>query len=154
MSRTKIAPSPPAEFTFAGTWFYDGYHGRRSICYLWLYQPRAAESNQPDPPAVAIFTEAASNPGTSITNRIEILAGSVWGYLGQPDKAPLVIEHYPARGWFNPHNGGWQFPEKFNLVELDRKPDGGFCKPRWKPLKKGEVEALIGQKLPKNYNSR
>ena len=131
-----------AEIVYDGPWYYKGYHGVKSVCYLKLYQP-----HEPRPPIV-IFTELDSNAGTSITNRIEVLTTSAWEFLQKPDSAPVVIEHYPNRGGHNPHMDRWQFPEQFDFVEFDRKPDGCFAKPRWRRITRTEVEKLIGSSFP------
>jgi hypothetical protein len=131
----------PAEFVYEGLWYYKGYGDVKSLCYLDLYQPASPR------PAVALFTEATSNPGTSITNRIEVLATMVWEYLQKPEKSPLIVEHYPDRGWHNPHTGRWQFPEHFDIMEMDRKSDGSFHKPHWRRVSRRTVEEFIGQRF-------
>jgi hypothetical protein len=141
-----------AEVIYDGPWHYRGYHGVRSVCYLRLYQPIALQS------AIAVFTELADNPGTSVTNRIEVLVTLVWEFLQKPADAPIVIEHYPNRGVYNPARDKWaerqpasklwQFPESFDIVEFARKPDGSFEKPRWRRIPRAEAEKLIGQRLP------
>lgn len=138
---------------YAGGWHYKGYHNTPSVCILRLYQPRAEDGalDTPEtlPPAVALFTEAHNNEGTSITNRIEVLATSAWEYLQKPEKPPIVIEHYLNRGVYNPTRDRWQFPESFDIVEFDRKPDGSFEKPRWRRIPRTEVEKLVGSDLLK-----
>lgn len=132
----------PVEVIYDGPWHYRGYHGVQSVCYLRLYQP-------PEPrPAIAIFTELEGNPGTSVTNRIEVLATLAWEFLRKPATPPVVIEHYPNRGVHNVHTGRWQFPEQFDLLEFDRKPDGSFVKPRWRRVGRATAEELIGQVFP------
>ena len=131
------------EVLYDGPWHYKGYHGCQSICYLRLYQP----TGQSDQAAVAVFTELPGNIGTSVTNKIEVLATMAWEFLQEPEVAPTVIEHYPARGHYNSHFGKWQFPEQFDLLEFSRKPDGSFEKPRWQRVSRESVEALIGQTL-------
>ena len=139
----------PAEIIYDGPWHYRGYHGIRSVCYLRLYQSKR-QSGQPTEtrPAIAIFTELESNAGTSVTNRIEVLATLAWEFLQKSEAAPIVVEHYPNRGVHNTHTDRWQFPESFDIVEFDRKPDGSFEKPRWRRIARAEVEKLIGQPLP------
>ena len=136
----------PAEKVYDGPWHYRGYHGVKSVCYLRLYQPKESNGQPKEPrPAIAIFTELDQNPGTSITNRIEVLATLAWEFLQKPEAAPVVIEHYPNRGVHNTHTNRWQFPASFDLVEFDRKPDGSFEKPRWRRIPHAEVEKLIGK---------
>ena len=133
----------PAEVVYDGPWHYKGYHGVKSVCYLRLYKPREPR------PAIAIFTELESNEGTSITNRIEVLATMAWEFIQKPENPPEVIEHYTNRGVHNPHTDRWQFPEQFDLLEFDRKPDHSFEKPRWRRIPRAAVEQLIEQSFPK-----
>jgi hypothetical protein len=160
----------PTEVIYDGPWHYRGYHGVKSVCYLRLYQPKESngqpkgqrderlEPSEPSEakPAIAIFTELEGQAGTSITNRIEALATLAWEFLQasssfqacqKPEAAPVVIEHYKNRGVHNPHTDRWQFPESFDFVEFDRKPDGSFEKPRWRRISRAEVEKLIGRSL-------
>ncbi len=131
------------EVIYDGPWHYKGYHNCKSVCYLRLYQP----TGQSDQAAMAVFTELPGNIGTSVTNRIEVLATMAWEFLQKPTVAPTVVEHYPGRGHYNPHTERWQFPEQFDLLEFSRNPDGSFEKPRWRRVSRESVEALIGQTL-------
>ena len=142
----KESEPKPAEVVYDGPWHYRGYHGVKSVCYLRLYQAKAEQSGAR--PAIAIFTELEGNPGTSVTNKIEVLATLVWEFLRKPAAPPVVIEHYPNRGVHNTYTGRWQFPESFDLVEFDRKPDGSFEKPRWRRTSRQAVEQLLGQPFP------
>nr|WP_309690560.1 hypothetical protein [Armatimonas sp.] len=135
--------STPAEIVYDGPWHYKGYHGVKSVCYLRLYQPKKPR------PAVAIFTELDSNAGTSVTNRIEVLATLAWEFLQKPEAPPVVVEHYPNRGVYNSHSDRWQFPEQFDLPEFERKTDGSFVKPRWRRVPRATIEKMIGQPFPK-----
>jgi hypothetical protein len=144
----KITAPTPAFKVYESAWFFTGYSGKRCVCALRLYQPQGADEQGDLPAAIAIFTETANNAeGTSITNRIEALTQSVWGFLRQPEKPPIVIEHYPNRGCHNPSTGVWQFPETFKRVDFEHGEDGSFKKPRWTPISKEAVEILIGQTL-------
>ncbi|WP_394793838.1 hypothetical protein [Armatimonas sp.] len=80
-----------------------------------------------------------------MTNRIEVLATLAWEFLQKPEKPPVVFEHYPNRGVHNPHTDKWQFPESFDLVAFDRKPDGSFEKPRWRRVPRVQIEKMVGQ---------
>ena len=112
-------------------------------------QPKETSGQPPETrSAIAIFTELESNAGTSVTNRIEVLATLAWEFLQKPEAAPIVVEHYPNRGVHNTHTDRWQFPESFDIVEFDRKPDGSFEKPRWRRIARAEVEKFIGQPFP------
>ena len=131
----------PAEIIYDGPWHYKGYHGVKSVCYLRLYQPKEPR------PAIAIFTELENNPGSSITNQIEVLATTAWEFLQRPENPPVVVQHYPGRGVPNTHTDRWQFPEQFDLLEFERKTDGSFVKPRWRRIARATVEKLIEQTL-------
>ena len=136
------------EVIYDGPWHYGGYHGVKSVCYLRLYQPKEPSGQTTEhKPAIAIFTELDSNAGTSVTNRIEVLATMVWEFLQRPENPPSAVQHYPGRGVLNTHSGKWQFPEQFDLLEFERKPDGSFEKPRWQHVPCTTVEELIGQPL-------
>lgn len=140
--------SAPPEVIYDGPWHYRGYHGVKSVCYLRLYQPQESTGQPRNPnPAIAIFSELATNPGTSVTNRIEVLVTLAWEFLQKPEDAPIVIENYPNRGVYNPTRDTWQFPESFDIVEFDKKQGGSFEKPRWRRIPRTEVEKLIGQSL-------
>ncbi len=65
-----MTQSVDVEVIYDGPWHYTGYHGCKSVCYLRLYQPM----EQSDQAAVAVFTELPDSVGTSVTNRIEVLA--------------------------------------------------------------------------------
>jgi hypothetical protein len=72
-----------------------------------------------------------------------------WEFLRKPNPTPIVIENYPNRGVHNKLTERWQFPESFDFVEFDRKPDGSFVKPRWRRVGRVTAEELIGQPFPK-----
>ena len=131
------------EAIYDGPWHYKGYHGVKSVCYLRLYQPKEPRS------PIAIFTELENNPGSSITNRIEVLATMAWEFLQRPESPPNVVQHYPGRGVLNTHTGRWQFPEQFDLLEFERKTDGSFVKPRWQRIPRATINEMIGQPFPK-----
>ena len=137
-----MTETKPAEVVYDGPWHYKGFHGCRSICHLRLLRPVETGPAETGP-AVAIFTEIDQNPGSSVTNRIEVLATLAWEFLQKPDPPPIIVEHYPNRGVHNTHTGKWQFPEQFDLVEFDRKPDGSFVRPRWRRISRKTVQELI-----------
>lgn len=89
---------------------YSGFHGCRSICDLELI-------TLSDGRTVAIVTERADNPGTSITNIAEHLASWVCNQF-QIDPDRLVwIEHYGF--------ASTPIAERtFDLVKFSRLPAG------------------------------
>lgn len=142
MKAARTTESAPAEVLYDGLWTFAGYHGCRSVCRLRLYRPQAPR------PIITIISELADNPGnpgTSVTNRIEHLARTIWVFLGRPEPPPVILEHYGDRGVYNSYRNRWQFPESFDFVELSRKPCGSFHKPLWRRTCRQTVEMLIGQ---------
>jgi hypothetical protein len=98
---------------------YQGYHQMPAYC--WLNIVRFGRGLHKQRSAVIVLTELPDS-GTSVTNRIESLAGEVWqrvlrrwqvdGKIApiSPGRA-LWFEHYLSRG----HN----FPEHYDLVTFD-----------------------------------
>ena len=99
-----------------------------------------------------IATELPDNPGMSVTNSAERIAGEVISFHRLP--TPLVwIEHYEARA-----RGTKEDPASFDLVTFssyeveelgsymgeERKRIG---EPSWQPLDRATVEALFGEPL-------
>ena len=99
-----------------------------------------------------IATELPDNPGMSVTNSAERIAGEVISFHRLP--TPLVwIEHYQEGAGGTPED-----PHTFHLVTFssyevedlgsymgeERKRIG---EPSWKPLDRATVETLIGQPL-------
>lgn len=141
VEETRAAPSP-SRLLHDGEWRYRGYHDCPSVCHLRIYQP-----TNPAEPLIVVFTELRTNTGTSITNRIEHLATTVWRWLERPERGMMVIEHYQPRGVCVRTATGerWQFAEEFDRVEMTRTTDERFEKPVWKPSTRTAIESLIGQ---------
>jgi hypothetical protein len=144
--------SPSAMLIYDRLWRYRGYHGCKSYCNLRIFLPKHPA------PLYVVFTELDSNPGTSVTNRIEHLATSVWRKIPvwnargrhvkmRVDKIPIWIEHYPNRGLYNPHKAQWQVPESFDFVELHQKEDGSFVNPDWKHTTRVTIETILGREF-------
>ena len=134
------APTSPARILSEGEWKYRGYHDCPSLCHLRLFAPVEAER-----PLIAIFTELDSNRGTSVTNRIEVLATMVWQWQERPERGLTVIEHYPNRGMHNPIKNRWQFPEEFDIVTFEQFDGCRFARPKWRRVSRHEVEGMIVQ---------
>ena len=119
----------------------------RGRCRVRIFLP----DEERDAPVV-VCTELANNPGQSVTNAAERLAGEVISSFKLP--IPLVwVEHHE-----NGARGAAEDPETFDLVVFGhyepRKTltaDGWGCKigpPAWKPLDRESVERLVGRKSP------
>ncbi len=111
---------------------YAGYFARPAHCRLRVY-------THPDRPTVIIATEVPTNPGTSITNRVEHLATLVIRASGIDPEGCIWIEHYPA--------GPRPLPERFAIVEFGRDQRGRLAKPHWTHVTRDHVERLIGRRL-------
>ena len=113
---------------------YRGYHGCPSMCRIRVYEVEGDPTVSP----VLIATELDSNPGTSVTNRIEVIATEVYRLLERPEAGLTVIEHY-ARNTIA--------PERFALVTVVCEKGKSFITPRWRHLTPGEIFDLVGNKL-------
>jgi hypothetical protein len=108
---------------------YPGFNGIESCCAVRRYGD------------TAIATELADNPGTSISDAIEIVATIIVDQFDiDPEKLQL-IEEIPSR------------EPRFSLVTLTRGDTFmhiqrvKFIGASWRQLSQAEVEALIGQPL-------
>jgi len=129
-SQRELSAAPTLDLIYP----FRGLCGAPSRCRLRIYEPR-------EKPLVVLATELPDNPGTSITNYVEELAAEVWALLEKPACGMVWIEHYPERG--SVHR---RLPEGFDRVTF-RQTERGFAGPRWRPLARAEVEALIGGPL-------
>jgi hypothetical protein len=128
--------------------FY-GFHTMGGVCRIRIYRPAGF-------PPVVVATELPENENTSITNVVEELAvGVLRRYL--PDRAgeprPFVwVEHYPPRR-ADARDETWDL---VTFPDYEPRPflQGGrwrerFDTPDWRRLSREQVEALIGEPLPK-----
>ena len=116
---------------------YKSCVGRPSKCRVRVYLPADVERDAP----VVICSELADNPGTTITNAAEWIAGDV--IRRHKLSVPVWIEHHP--------------PEVFDLVvfshyEIREVERGGVSRreigsPTWKLLDRATVEVLVGEKV-------
>ncbi len=123
---------------------FRGPSGIRSSCRVRLYVPDEEDEAFGDAP-VAIISELANNPGTSVTNAIEQIAAEVMDTL-TPTRIPIFVEHYPPEA-----TGGSE--ETFDLVvfahaEIKEVMRDGIRRkvlgpPTWKPLDRRAVEVLV-----------
>jgi hypothetical protein len=126
----------------------------RGRCRVRIYRPDLpVEGSAAKDEAVVICTELKHNPGMSVTNAAERIAGEVISFHRLP--TPLVwVEHYyedSARGTpEDPHTFDLVTFESYEVEDLgaylgeERKRIG---EPSWKPLDRATVEALIGEPL-------
>lgn len=124
-----------------GRFRFTGFHGCESWCRIRIYPRPDGE------PPVVIATEDGSNPGTSITNAVELIATDVAHHHHLP--ALVWIEHYEAAASSDPD------PEMLHRT-VGRRPtydrvdfDGlGACfrNPQWSPLTLEQVLALIDER--------
>lgn len=137
---------------------FSAENGARSKCRIRIFEPE-----DPADAPVVIFSELADNPGQSVTNAAEVIAGEV---LTRHDfsgfKLPVFIEHWP------PETCPARSPESFDLLTFDsydvrcrrlwgeRSPRYVYLigEPDWQPLDRESVEALIGQALDTKERSR
>lgn len=123
-----------------GTLHYSGYHGCRSFCRVRVYE---GEGTPPVPPVV-LATECDNNTGTSVTNRIEVIATQMYRLLERPPAGITVIEHYEDRAFIVALP---PIKETFDLVTFTWTCYQGAIDPRWLPLTKAQVEEILGLSL-------
>ena len=121
----------PVRKTLDTVFRYRGYHGCPSRCRIRVYEAEGDISV----PSVLVATEIDDNPGTSVTNRIEVIATEVYRLLERPEAGLRVIEHYTSNAIA---------PERFALVTMEREAGKTFSTPRWKHLSLVQVEEIIG----------
>ena len=127
--------------TYDFTLLYPCYPGCLSWCRVRVYGPDPERSQDAGKPPVVVATEQDNNPGTSITNRIEVIVSIAYCLLGCPNEGITVIEHYKDRAFI----GGR--PLLRARVEMDWDRRHGFRSPKWFPLTEGTVETLLGENL-------
>ena len=103
---------------------YKGFDDCDSVCELRI------EGN------VICVTEIDENLGTSITNVTEQLATQVCREKQIKDVTLIWIEHYPE-------DTAVMLDEHFSLVQFNLDINGVFSNPRWTPISKAAVEALL-----------
>lgn len=107
---------------------YPGYHAHDSWCHLGIIGTAKL--------VLVVMTEAADNPGTSITNRSEHIASLIVNENGY-DLIPghcIFVEHYQPR----PH--GLKLPE-YRIVTYDWRGRTAST-PEWTDLTVEQFEAL------------
>ena len=131
----------------AGDYIHPTPHSGR--CRVRIYRPDLPEeSSAARDEAVVICTRLKDNPGMSITNAAERIAGEVISFHRLP--TPLVwVEHYEDGVRGTPED-----PHTFDLVtfasyEVEDLGEEGkhIGEPGWKPLDRVTVERLIGNRV-------
>lgn len=128
---------------FQGYFSFTGYNGTRSRCRLRVF-------DQPDRPTVAIATELATNPGTSIVHACESLAMEVCRRFGIEPDTLVWIEPLPAR----PSAGLGEWFSRVSFVRNGRQRPGSLGQPRWRPVSREFVERLLGRELERPRPTR
>ena len=124
---------------------YAGYHRRPSRCDIRVYNAVTAAERAVRVPPVVILTERADNPGTSITDRIKVIATVMYHILGQPAEGITVIEHDEDRAFIG---GRATSKETFDLVAFTWTGCQEAIGPLCTPMTKAQVEELIAIRQP------
>jgi hypothetical protein len=90
-----------------------------------------------------ICTELGDNPGTSVTNFVEDLAGLVCTDYGINPQQLVWIEHYPpddAKHGLRHGQPSWDVVT-FRVAMTDGR-QAAFEQPAWRPMREGDWAAL------------
>jgi hypothetical protein len=133
-------------------YWYTGYHGRPACCRLETWGEHGT-------PPVLLLTELPEHPGTSVTNRIEVLAAqAVARYFPQLlealEETPFhVIERYPPTRHRDDRRERLAFvtfpsraPRTMWWVGPHAQPTRGM--PVWRHVRRADLEALLGCPYP------
>jgi len=124
---------------------FSGYFGSPAHCRLhWLRRRILGQEK-----VIVIATELPTNTGTSITNRIEHLAGAICRSHRFDPQRLILIEHYPDQRPIGSKLRDSLREEHFSLVSCHRE-GGKFTRPQWLRLTRKQVETLFGQPLPES----
>jgi hypothetical protein len=145
---------------------YQGMNGFDGLCHVRVYE-------QPGQLPTVIAGALEDNPGTSITNAIEMVAAAVQRSQFQDGREFRLIEHYPdtidRRGTptyalihfehraiherpEDPRNHAGQIvvlsddSTEEPAVAHGEEIEGDFRNPRWQPIH--DIEKLLGRKIP------
>lgn len=112
---------------------YPGYHGQLSRCFVQFWESQ-------DRPTVVVVSELNDNPGTSVTNRIEVIAERITRAFELDRDTTIWFERYPGRP-----GGGFGSVERFRRVIFELDEAGRYRKPSWVTRTRANVEFLIGR---------
>lgn len=129
---------------------YLGYFGKHAECGLHVFESHGR--------TVFIATELPENPGTSITNRAEVVAETIEELFGLPhvfgDKPRntnyTYVEHYPStkrRGDFDENWAIVTFKDtQAPCLSHPRSKNSPqfYNDPNWVPVEREQIERLIG----------
>ncbi len=101
---------------------------------------------------IVVMTEAADNPGTSVTNAAEIIATMFCERYGLNPRQVIFIEHYPdsrTQARDGSRRRDMMFEEHFDRVTFAAISREGvnwcLALPQWKRMAREQVERLTGQ---------
>jgi hypothetical protein len=137
---------------------YRRKFGPPGICHVRVF---VGVGNNGDPAQhVVLITESAENHGPSVTAAAELIATDVLRAHHLEPAFTTFVEHYDDRSWVTARRGHRNSDglrrrdgqEDFDRIRFDVLIDDRglpFCvEPRWEPIRKREVERLIGGALP------
>jgi hypothetical protein len=116
--------------TLDTTWEFEDFNSK---CRLRVYE-------KPDELSVAIVTELAGNPGTTITRAAGYLTAMIYEQINHPLQNLIWIEHHHAG------EGRHEGEESFDRVTFANMPPL-FDHPERRPMTRSAVEELVGQSL-------
>lgn len=125
---------------------------RPTTCYVRIYLDPAGVQL---PVVIATELGGEDNQGMSITNACEYVAAYIWRtQLSEERRGLILVEHYADHLVGNvpldrnPRLVAEETKESYARVEMEMG-DTSFSlrEPEWHPMKKADLEALIGQPL-------
>lgn len=135
--------------TMEGILHYHGYHGCRSFCHIRVYEGRSETGENggngdgkttapPVPPVPPVLPV--------------VIATQIYRLLERPEAGITVIEHYVEHDFVVSEDrafvgGRATIKETFDLVTFTWTSYQGAIDPRWTPMKKEQVEEILGGPL-------
>ena len=97
---------------------------------------------------LAVATDLGDqNPGPSVTNAADLVAEAVCERFDLSPSDVTFVEHYDGRIGNTASTNRRDGVEDYDAVvfQTDRRP---LAQPTWRPMRKHQVEALVGEPLP------